>query len=237
MRVLDFGWGNVFTLTLFHQWRRDLRDALVALTESLGSSDWSNSMVSNGGPVLFKSQIISSTARYAKYVSVHKLYCSRPYIRHLPTPPFALTIATAKSKHFKFSSAHIMPTLHLIIFSSIPMVPRFAHWGFFLPYEEGGTEGVIHHVKKRSFISNTTEYAAADLTPSISYTSCTPLPEIIIKNHELSEICYRVSDGRPFHLLSRNCQHWVFEVIQAIATKFNIAAVGDTVINRIKDMR
>src|SRR5271170_3411146 len=133
-----------------------------------------------------------------------------------------------------------MPTLHLIIFKPIPMFPVTAHWGLFLPYDEGDPDGLIYQVKKESFTSKKTEFNATDFDPRLqfaTFSSCTALPEITIKHHELSDICYKVSQGRPFNLITRNCQHWVLEVIQAVAMHLNMTTVGDRLIRRIKDMR
>lgn len=133
-----------------------------------------------------------------------------------------------------------MSALHLVIFKT-PFFRTYAHWGLFLPYEgEDEPSGILYDVKKASLISKKTQVQKHDFYPrsqSDFFSSCTALPGISIKHYELSDICYRVSDGRPFNIVTSNCQHWVFEVIRAIAVQSNMTAAGEDAIRWIEDMR
>ena len=136
-----------------------------------------------------------------------------------------------------------MPTLHLIKFKPpIALLPKgTSHWALFLPHEceEGDSEGLLYSVKKESFISTKTEFQRAKFDPrsASDVLSCMALTEICIKHAVLAEVCYEVSDGHPFNLISRNCQHWVYEVIEKLTIKSNMADVGQKVIKRIKDTK
>jgi hypothetical protein len=136
-----------------------------------------------------------------------------------------------------------MPTLHLIKFKPpIALLPKgTSHWALFLPHEceEGDSEGLLYSVKKESFTSTKTEFQRAKFDPQSAsdVLSCIALTEICIKHVFLAAVCYQVSDGRPFHLISRNCQHWVYEVIEKLTMQSNMADVGQKVIKRIKDTK
>jgi len=134
-----------------------------------------------------------------------------------------------------------MPTLHLIKFKPpLAGLPKgTAHWALFLLYDEQDSVGLLYSVKKESFISNKTEFSVVDFDPQTAsdVLSCVALTEISIKHHILSEICYKVSEGRPFNLISRNCQHWVCEVIEKISLATDTTEVGEKVIRRIKSMK
>ena len=159
---------------------------------------------------------------------------------HISTFPLPPSVGVQQTLETIFPRS-IMPTLHLIIFKPIPMFPGTAHWGLFLPYDEGDADGLVYQVKKQSFTSNKTEFNAQDFDPrlqSSEFSSCIALPEISIKHHILSGICYDISQGRPFHLVNRNCRDWVGEVIEKLVIQLNMQTTeGERVIRRIKDMK
>jgi len=156
------------------------------------------------------------------------------HISTFPLPPSVWVQQTLET----ILPRSIMPTLHLIIFKPIPMFPGTAHWGLFLPYDEGDADGLVYQVKKQSFTSKKTEFNAQDFDPrSSEFSSCIALPEISIKHHVLSDICYDVSHDRPFHLINRNCRDWVREVIEKVVIQLNMSTEGERVIRRIKEMK
>jgi hypothetical protein len=132
-----------------------------------------------------------------------------------------------------------MPTLHLLRFKTLPILPkRTGHWALFLPDEEGGSNGVVYSVQKRSLKSKKTQFSHREfnLQSSIGLLeSWIPLPEIDILPYKLSAACHDATKNRPFHLIKNNCQHWVCEVIENLISRFQIAE-GTDVLHKIKSL-
>lgn len=130
-----------------------------------------------------------------------------------------------------------MPTLHLIIFKT----PWYgfkstAHWALLLPENEVTPHcfGDVFDVKKPAIMSKETQYAMYDFTPEIRdnvdvYHSL----KIDVETYVVNQTCQKVSKKRPFDLVTRNCQHWVIEVIEELVKDLNVPG-GDDILSRVK---
>lgn len=112
-----------------------------------------------------------------------------------------------------------MPTLRFLVFCKRVLLQKFfAHWAFFIPNEEGSTQGVLFEVTK--WESNRTHFWQRDFNyaeqDAKHVRANIPIHEINIMAHELNQACHRVNRDRPFHLLKSNCQHWVFQVMERL---------------------
>jgi hypothetical protein len=109
-----------------------------------------------------------------------------------------------------------------------------AHWAFFIPDREGSAQGVIFEVRKWN--SNKTHFWHRTFNyreESRGLRANIPIPEITIKSPELNQACHRVNKNRRFHLLTSNCQHWIFEVIEHLVENMNIEN-GVEILKRIE---
>lgn len=129
-----------------------------------------------------------------------------------------------------------MPTLHILRFRASRWLPKnVGHWGLFLQ-DEGSATGVVFEVRKRTLTSKQTVFQHRDYDPqSSSLRSSLSIPEIDIVPHVLSTACHAVTNNRPFHLVNYNCQHWVYEVIEDLIIRLQIAD-GANILNRIKKL-
>lgn len=128
-----------------------------------------------------------------------------------------------------------MPTLRFLVFKMAMLPDAFAHWALFVPNEEGSAEGVLFEVQKRGVFMRKTQFhyrefdccaSGAELRDNIS------IPEISVGLVMLNFACHAVTKNRPFHLRSRNCQHWVFEVIEYLVNAQRINN-GQEILSRI----
>jgi hypothetical protein len=124
-----------------------------------------------------------------------------------------------------------MPALYLIIFKT-PFFKKMAHWGFLLP-NEGNCSDIVS-VKKAALHSKRTEIDYNTLTTDIerNIASYHPL-NINIEIYTLNQVCQNVSRNRHFDLFSRNCQHWVLEVLEELVRVLNIST-GREILNRVR---
>lgn len=113
-----------------------------------------------------------------------------------------------------------MPILHVIIFKT-PWygIKSMAHWALLLPEDEvvPGYFGDVFDVQKPKFTSKETQYSNYNFTSEVRdnvdvYNSL----KIDVEIYTLNQICQKVSKNRPFDLVTRNCQHWVCEVIEEV---------------------
>lgn len=113
-----------------------------------------------------------------------------------------------------------MTTLRVLVFNP-PLLPKsMAHWGLFLPYREGRADGILFQVQKRGYSRSQTMFSQRGFNYRISKSDLLaniPIPEIRVRPVKLNHSCHEVTQNRPFHLLRRNCQLWVFEVIKHLA--------------------
>jgi|SRR5271154_1659752 len=128
-----------------------------------------------------------------------------------------------------------MPTLQLVIFKT-PFSQKTAHWALLLL--NGGADpnflGTIYSVKKTSLTSKKTEFIPQTYTPQLQKLVNTVSLDIEVAHFDLSRTCTEVSLNRPFDLLNRNCQHWVYEVVELLVKRLNIVG-GDEVLEKISN--
>lgn len=132
-----------------------------------------------------------------------------------------------------------MPILHLIIFKT-PWygIKHTAHWALLLPEEEVTPKcfGYVFDVQKPTIISKETRYSMYSFTPKIQgnvdvYHSL----EIDVKAYDVNQICQKVSKERRFDLVTRNCQHWVCEVVEELVEDLDIPG-GEEILSRVKSL-
>src|ERR1700737_4320960 len=136
-----------------------------------------------------------------------------------------------------------MPTLHLVIFKPWTILSKDAdHWALFLPEKEGDPHGDFFGVKKNGYISKMTEFEHVehcDIQQLQEYTneirSIIALTELGVDRLVLLHICRDVTQDRPFDLITRNCQHWVCEVIKKLEKRLNVEQTIN-VLARIKGL-
>ena len=123
-----------------------------------------------------------------------------------------------------------MTTLRFLVFNP-PLLPKsMAHWALFLPHKEGRADGVLFQVQKRGYSRSETMFSQRGFNYRISKSELLaniPIPEIRVRPVNLNHSCHVVTRNRPFHLLRRNCQLWVFEVIQHLARSEGLDNGGD----------
>jgi hypothetical protein len=128
-----------------------------------------------------------------------------------------------------------MPTLQLVIFKTL-LPQKAAHWGLLLL--NGGADpnclGTLYAVKKTSFTSKKTEFTREAYTPQLQKSVDTESLDIEVAHFDLSRTCTEVTYNRPFDLLHRNCQHWVYEVVELLVKRLNIVG-GDEVLEKIRN--
>lgn len=127
------------------------------------------------------------------------------------------------------------PNLHLIIFKT-PFFKSLAHWALLLPSHEPKPVyvGWVFDIHKTAIKSKETEYARYGFTPEIeanveSYHSL----NLDVDDYTLNQTCLKVSKDRPFDLVTQNCQHWVYEVIEELIQYLNVPG-GDEILERVK---
>ena len=138
--------------------------------------------------------------------------------------------AAAESKKSRPS----MPTLHLIIFKTAWYgIKSTAHWALLLPAEQVTPHcfGRVFDVQKPTLMSNETQYSNYHFTPEVRdnvdvYHSL----NIEVETYTVNQICQRVSKDRHFDLVTRNCQHWVCEVIEQLVEDLNIQGGNEILI-------
>jgi hypothetical protein len=111
-----------------------------------------------------------------------------------------------------------------------------AHWALLLPEIEFTPYcfGSVFDVQKPAFASKETQYSNYDFTSETrnnvdDYHSL----KIDVESYTLNQICQKVSKGRLFDLVTRNCQHWVCEVIEELVKDLNVPD-GDEILSRVK---
>jgi len=127
-----------------------------------------------------------------------------------------------------------MTTLRLLVFN-FPLLPKsIAHWALFLPDEEGSTDGVLFEVKKRSYSMAHTMFSQRKFnyrTSKSDLRANIAIPEMSIGPVKLNQACHAITQNRPFHLWRRNCQLWVFEVIDYLARSEGFQDGGEILAN------
>lgn len=126
-------------------------------------------------------------------------------------------------------------SLHIMICKPSRHLPKStAHWALFIPDQEGGSEGVVYSMRKAAF-ANKTQLHCSQITlgDMANLQSVIVVPEVKTCEYLLSAVCHEVNTGRSFNLITRNCQHWVFEVIERLVERQNIPE-GEEVLTRIK---
>src|SRR5579862_7863902 len=109
-----------------------------------------------------------------------------------------------------------MPALHLVLFKQLPVFSRdTAHWALFLPNEDGEALGILFHITKESYVSWKTEYRQRNFSPrrSPELESIFAISEINVGKAALDAACQRVTRDRDFNIITKNCHHWVCEVV------------------------
>lgn len=130
-----------------------------------------------------------------------------------------------------------MPTLHLILFKQLPVFSRdTAHWALFLPKEDGEASGILFHITKESYVSWKTEYRQKNFVPrrSPELESIVAISEINISKVGLDAACQRVTHSRDFNIVTKNCRHWVCEVVDDLARTYQLGEVD--ILGRIKNL-
>jgi len=128
-----------------------------------------------------------------------------------------------------------MPTLRFLVFKMAMLPDALAHWGLFIPNQEGSTEGILFEVQKRGFFMRKTLFHYREFnccTSGAELRDNIPIPELSIGPVMLNFACHEVTKNRPFHLRNRNCQHWVFEVIEYLVNAQRIDN-GQEILSRI----
>ena len=116
-----------------------------------------------------------------------------------------------------------MPTLHLILFKQLPVFSRdTAHWALFLPNEDGEASGILFHITKESCMSWKTEYRQKDFLPhpSPELESIFAISEINVSKAAVDAACQRVTHKRNFNIVTKNCHHWVCEVVDDLVQTY-----------------
>lgn len=133
-----------------------------------------------------------------------------------------------------------MPTVLLLIFKPATIFPKCtAHWGLFLPNEEGRSDGFLYHVKKSnlSLVSSHTQFNQDPfdiLQQANLIHSLLRLYELNAVTHiELANACHEETTNRRFNLVTSNCQQWVCQVLENLNNQFNNGQNGD-VLDRVK---
>src|SRR5438046_7432739 len=116
-----------------------------------------------------------------------------------------------------------MPQLYLLIYQQdlkkIKLPAIAGHWVIFLPFKEGEKKGYGFGVNKTtmSITDKETQYAITDASLDDDLENYYPI-QIQFEDGAavLNQICSDISHNRPFHLINRNCQHWVCEVLDRL---------------------
>ena len=119
-------------------------------------------------------------------------------------------------------------TLHLVRFKQLPVFKRdTSHWALFLPYEDGKAPGSLFHITKESYVSWKTEYRTKHFTPrqSADLESILAISEINVTVAALDAACQRVTADREFNILTKNCHHWVCEVVEDLVRVNNLEEI------------
>ena len=122
-----------------------------------------------------------------------------------------------------------MSSVYLLKFKQIPHIRLAAHWGIFLPYEyspfDADGNPIIGDLFQASKVcggcsqrnSNTTLW---ERQPHFDLPSCPNLIDVLrldntdnVSDTILVDACNHVSQDRKFNVISKNCQHWVREVL------------------------
>ena len=114
-----------------------------------------------------------------------------------------------------------MAALRLLIFKrGIFKLPvGFCHWALFIPGEgEGCPDGILFEAlgKRKYWIFTTTTClkVSKHRRSKLKVAHDIEISEISVNPKTLKAACGAVTKDRPFNQIFRNCQHWVFEVIQ-----------------------
>lgn len=161
-------------------------------------------------------------APYAKYIRISAFHDSSQ---------LSLSLNTSKTSNLVFDA---MPTLRFLVFKRILFPKSLAHWAFFIPDREGSAQGILFEVRRMN--SNKTHFWHRTfnyLEHSSRLRANIPIPEINIESPGLNRACHMVNKNRPFHLLTSNCQHWVFEVIEFLIGDMGIRN-GVEILRRIE---
>ena len=131
-----------------------------------------------------------------------------------------------------------MPPLHVILFKQLPIFSKdTAHWALFLPNKDGDNNGVLFHITKESYISWKTEFQQKEFSirkSADTLENTLKIQEIDVSVASLDAACQRVTEGRSFNVIKKNCQHWVCEVVTDLARKHNLGDID--ILGRIKTL-
>jgi hypothetical protein len=133
-----------------------------------------------------------------------------------------------------------MPRLYLLIFEPTEWYyPDDAgHWALYVPSKEDETVGDAFEVKKASLVTFRTEFGMIRAYLQNGWCGLrqyVPLNIDVPSIASLSQICYGVTEGRSFNIVTKNCQHWVCEVLEEVIKKYNILN-GEAELRRVKAM-
>jgi hypothetical protein len=120
-----------------------------------------------------------------------------------------------------------MTQLYLLIYKQdlkgFKLPAMAGHWVILLPYKEGGSVGNGFGVNKQtmSLTAKYTQYAITEASLDDDLERYMPI-EVTFEGGTgvLSRICTDVTHNRPFHFITRNCQHWVCEVLEKVVQEF-----------------
>lgn len=135
-----------------------------------------------------------------------------------------------------------MPSIYLAKFRQAPYIGAAAHWGIFIPHKTSsqgidGMPGVgdLFHASmtwerclELHFSGPSATYWEIrrdyDLQNSKGLLSCIRLDSTNVSNAQVSAACTYISENRPFHFLTQNCQDWVKDVVAHLVAKKYINA-------------
>ena len=123
-----------------------------------------------------------------------------------------------------------MPSLYLVKFEQIPYVDLAAHWAIFLPYVNSPFTangipilGDLFHASKEwgecghYYNGNETRW---ERQTYFNLPSCPSVLDVLrlhntdyVSDTMVFGACDHVSQRRRFNIVSKNCQHWVLEVL------------------------
>src|SRR5437016_6173596 len=133
-----------------------------------------------------------------------------------------------------------MPQLYLLIFEPTEwFYPADAgHWALYVPSKEDEFVGDAFEVKKASLITLQTQFGMMKAYLQVGWCGLqnyVPLEINIPSIAALNQICYGVTFKRPFNIVSKNCQHWVCEVLEKVIEKYDIRN-GKEELRRVRAM-
>lgn len=133
-----------------------------------------------------------------------------------------------------------MPNLYLLIFEPTEWYyPADAgHWALYFPSKEDESVGDAVEVKKASLVNRRTQFGTIKAYLQIGWCGLQRYELLnidVLSLAALTQICHGVTEGRPFNIVTKNCQHWVCEVLEKVIERYRIRN-GEAELRRVKAM-